>query len=52
MVTTTERPVSCIVTRTRVPSGSESCAAVIAFWSNRSPMLVRFPLNPGPYHDA
>ena len=41
--TTTLSPVSCIVTRTRVPSGREEWAAVSAFWSKISPLEVRRP---------
>jgi len=43
MVTTTLSPVSCMVTLTLVPSGRLECAAVIAFWSNNAPLLVRRP---------
>src|SRR5690349_4773203 len=37
---------------TRVPSGSDGCAAVSSYWSNTSPFAVRLPWKPGPYHDA
>ena len=44
MVTTTLSPVSCIVTRTRVPSGRLECAAVSKVSLKTSPLLVRRPL--------
>jgi len=43
MVTTTLAPVVSDVTRTTLPSGSVVWAAVMAFWSNRLPSLVRRP---------
>jgi hypothetical protein len=52
IVTTTERPVASSVTRTRVPSGSVACAAVIAFSLNVSPLAVRLAWKRGPYQDA
>src|SRR6266446_3463268 len=52
MRTTTERPFARFVTRTRVPSGNERCAAVKPFASNRSPLAVRLPSKLSPYHDA
>ena len=51
-VTITERPVAWVVTRMRVPRGRLMWAAVSALLSNVSPLLVRFPAKPGPYHDA
>jgi hypothetical protein len=42
-VTTTESPVSCIVTRTRLPSGKWLLAAVMPSWWNTSPLLVLRP---------
>src|SRR5262249_6862326 len=50
--TSTERPFSGLVTTTREPSGRVFDAAVMAFWLKRSPVVVRRPLNPGPYHEA
>ncbi len=52
MRTTTERPFARFVTRARVPSGSERCAAVKPSASNRSPLAVRLPSRLAPYHDA
>ncbi len=49
MRTTTLLPFLVLVTRTRVPSGSERCAAVIACLSKRSPDAV---ICDSPYHDA
>ena len=43
MVTTTLSPVFWAVTRTRLPSGRLLWAAVMRFWSNTSPVLVRRP---------
>jgi hypothetical protein len=43
IVTTTLAPVSCTVTRTRLPSGRDEWAAVMAFMSNTAPLLVRRP---------
>ncbi len=48
----TDRPFSGLVTVTTVPSGSVLEAAVRAFGSKRSPLLVVRPSIPGPYHDA
>src|SRR5215813_4682721 len=50
--TSTERPFSGLVTTTREPSGKVFDAAVIAFSLKRSPVVVRRPLNPGPYQEA
>src|SRR5690606_37418201 len=52
MRTTTERPLSSLTTRTRVLKGSVLCAAVSWLGSKISPLAVRRPANPGPYHDA
>src|SRR3954454_9267111 len=52
MRTTTELPVCSFVTRSWVPNGSVLCAAVRAFVLNRSPLAVRLPWKPGPYHEA
>jgi hypothetical protein len=43
IVTITLAPVSCTVTRTLLPSGSDSCAAVMPFMSKTAPLLVRRP---------
>ena len=51
-VTTTDCPVSLIVTRTREPSGMLRLAAVRPSWSNTSPELVRSPSCRPPYQDA
>jgi hypothetical protein len=48
MRTTTERPLLTLVTRTRVPKGSDRCAAVLASMSNVSPLAVRWPWWRGP----
>jgi hypothetical protein len=50
--TSTLRPLVTFVTRTRVPNGSVRWAAVNWAGSNTSPLAVRRPANPGPYHDA
>src|SRR5215469_17442830 len=50
--TSTERPFSGLVTTTCDPSGKVFDAAVIAFSLKRSPVVVRRPLNPGPYQEA
>jgi hypothetical protein len=50
--TTTEAPVSRIVTRTRLPSGRVGLAAVIASWLKTAPLLVLWPLRQPPYHVA
>jgi len=52
MVTTTLLPVSCIVTRMRLPRGRRGCAAVMAFWLKTSPLLVRRPWCRPPYQLA
>jgi hypothetical protein len=52
MRTLTERPFETLVTCTTEPSGSVGEAAVSWLGSNRSPLDVRRPLNPGPYHEA
>jgi len=52
MVTTTLSPVSCMVTRTLLPSGRLEWAAVMAFWSKIAPLLVRRPWKWVPYQDA
>lgn len=52
IVTVTALPVSCIVTFTRLPSGRLGWAAVMRFWSNASPLLVRRPWCRPPYQDA
>ena len=51
-VTTTESPVSRIVTRTREPSGRLGCAAVISAGLNMLPLLVRRPAWWPPYQEA
>lgn len=48
----TLRPFSWFVTRTRVPNGSERCAAVNSDGSYASPLAVLLPTKPGPYHEA
>ena len=50
--TRTDRPLRGLVTRTTDPSGKLLDAAVIRFGLNRSPLVVRLPAKPGPYHDA
>src|SRR5213593_3501381 len=50
--TTTERPLARLVTRTRVPSGNDGCAAVIARASKRSPLAVGLPWKSAPYQEA
>jgi hypothetical protein len=50
--TTTDAPVSCIVTRTRLPSGRVALAAVIAFSLKIVPLLVRCPFRHPPYQVA
>ena len=50
--TTTDCPVSCIVTRTWDPSGMLRLAAVMPSWSNTAPLLVRNPSCRAPYQDA
>src|SRR5690606_14506141 len=50
--TLTDFPVRWSVTVTTEPKGSVRWAAVMAFWSNRSPDAVFLPWNPGPYQDA
>src|SRR5436190_12480107 len=52
MRTTIERPLARFVTRARVPSGSERCAAVNSPGLKRSPLAVVVPLDPLPYQDA
>src|SRR5437870_6583648 len=52
MRTSTERPLSKLVTRTRVPSGSVRCAAVSAFMSYASPLAVGLPWCWRPYQEA
>jgi hypothetical protein len=52
MRTTTDRPLSRFVTRTREPSGSVLDAAVNPLGSKGSPLLVERPANPGAYHEA
>jgi len=52
MRTLTERPFETLVTCTTEPSGSVLEAAVSWLGSNRSPLDVRRPANPGPYHEA
>jgi hypothetical protein len=44
-VTTTERPLLRLVTRTREPNGIERWAAVIAPGLSRTPLAVRDPLS-------
>lgn len=50
--TLTLTDLSLWVTFTTVPNGRLLWAVVIAFWSKISPDAVRFPWNPGPYHEA
>ena len=50
--TLTERPLSRLVTTACEPSGSCLDAAVNLRESKRSPVAVRCPCTPGPYHDA
>jgi hypothetical protein len=52
MRTTTDFPVERFVTRANDPLGSVFDAAVISFELKVSPVLVRWPLSPGPYHEA
>lgn len=52
MRTTTLLPVAVKVTFTRVPKAKLTWAAVRASWSKGSPLEVRFPSKPGPYHEA
>ena len=46
------RPFSRLVTRTRLGSGNVGCAAVTPFMSKRSPFAVGRPWNAGPYQEA
>src|SRR5262245_6450932 len=46
------RPFVLLVTTTQLPRGRVRWAAVKSYWSNRSPLEVRLPWNPGPYQDA
>jgi len=50
--TTTDLPVSGFLTLTCEPSGSILDAAVIPSGLKLSPLLVRRPAKPGPYHEA
>ncbi len=50
--TTTERPLLKLVTRTCEPIGRVRDAAVRLLRLKISPLEVRRPLKPGPYHDA
>lgn len=50
--TTTDRPVERSVTRTRVPNGSDGCAAVSAAGSSGSPSAMRVWPGSRVYHDA
>lgn len=52
MRTSTDRPLSRLVTRTQVPNGSVRWAAVIWPMSYTSPLAVRRPWYGWPYHDA
>lgn len=52
ILTTTERPLLWLVTRTLVPSGKVLDAAVMAYWLKVSPLAVLRPWNPGPYQEA
>lgn len=52
MRTTTSLPLTCDLTRTRVPKGSVLCAAVSSLVLKRSPLAVRLPWKRGPYHEA
>jgi len=52
ILTTTERPVWRLVTRTRDPSGKVLDAAVKRCSLKTSPLVVRRPSNPGPYHET
>ena len=47
-----ERPFSRLVTRTSDGICSVRWAAVNSLVSNTSPLAVRLPLKPGPYHEA
>jgi hypothetical protein len=51
-LTTTELPVERLVTRIRDPRGKVLDAAVKLCSLKTSPLVVRRPLNPGPYHEA
>src|SRR5712692_6645665 len=50
--TATVRPFSTFITRTIEPIGIVVEAAVSFSGLKRSPLLVRWPANPGPYHEA
>ena len=50
--TSSWRPFSRLVTRTRLGNGSVGWAALTAFMSKRSPFAVGRPWKPGPYHEA
>ena len=50
--TATVRPFSTFMTRTIEPIGIVVEAAVSFSGLKRSPLLVRCPANPGPYHEA
>src|SRR5258707_1244595 len=52
MRTATVRPFSTFITRTIEPIGIVVEAAVSFSGWKRSPLLVRCPANPGPYHEA
>src|SRR5690606_36188908 len=52
MRTTTDRPLSRLVTVTSELNGSSLCAAVSWLGSKISPVAVRRPAKPGPYQDA
>ena len=52
MRTATVRPFSTFITRTIEPIGIVVDAAVSFSGLKRSPLLVRWPTKPGPYHDA